>query len=154
MRIELPIDPATLSTAQQKGMHHGRVFTNPKVARSMRIVQSAMKEHAPAVRRYIDEEMGYRPGRIGISLLVIFYFAFPKSGTKWEKALRRDGQPCLSARYGDLDNRNKAFQDAIVKSGAIPDDHFVTMLWLKKRYTLEAPRIVMHIDPDYGETLD
>jgi len=152
MRIVLDIDPATLSTAQQKGMFHGRVFTNPKVAKSMRAVRNAMLPVARGIREQLDMTCGDY-STLGIELTAIFYFAFPKSGTKKEKALRREGQPVTSARYGDLDNRHKAFQDAIAKSGAIPDDHFVSHLDIRKCYTLAKPRIAVWFDVDLGAVL-
>ena len=56
----------------------------------------------------------------------------------------------MSALYGDLDNRNKAVQDAIVKAGAFPDDRFITTLLLRKRYTLSQPRIEVAVTADLG----
>lgn len=150
MTIILDIDPATLSTAQQKGMHNGKIFTNPRVAKSMRAVRVAMSTHARAVRSYIDHGL---VGNLwaGVKLQVCFWFAFPKTGTKAERAQRFDGMPVTSGRYGDLDNRHKAFQDALVQSGALPDDRFVSILRLEKRYTMGRPRIWIDFSLDYGQ---
>lgn len=149
MTIILDIDPATLSTAQQKGMHNGKIFTNPRVAKSMRAVRVAMSPHAPAVRSYIDHGLAENLWA-GVRLQVCFWFAFPKTGTKAERAQRFDGMPVTSGRYGDLDNRHKAFQDALVQSGALPDDRFISSLRLSKRYTFGRPRIWVDVQIDHG----
>ena len=150
MTIILDIDPATLSTAQQKGMHNGKIFTNPRVAKSMRAVRVAMSPHAPAVRSFIDHGLSENIWA-GVRLQVCFWFAFPKTGTKAERAQRFDGMPVTSGRYGDLDNRHKAFQDALVQSGAIPDDRFISILRLEKRYTMGRPRVWIDFSLDYGQ---
>ena len=150
MNIILDIDPATLSTAQQKGMHNGKIFTNPRVAKSMRAVRVAMSPHARAVRWHIDNGLAKHLWA-GVKLHVCFWFAFPKGGTKAERAQRFDGMPVTSGRYGDLDNRHKAFQDALVQSGALPDDRFVSILRLEKRYTMGRPRIWIDFSLDYGQ---
>lgn len=142
MKVTIEVDPACLSTAQQTVVwfKERRIIKNPKVRRSQRIVRDAMVVHSRKVRRYLDAMMMVNP-RAGISLRVIFRFAFPSGGTKREKAIRYEGQPLTSAKYGDLDNRQKGVQDALMQCRAIPDDHFITELLLRKVYTFGKPRI-------------
>lgn len=151
MKVILDIDPARLSTAQQKiiAFKAKRVITNPRVARGMRMVKTAMMVKARLVRRTLDEFMTVNP-QAGISLRVAFKFEFPATGTKREKASRFEDQPVTSGRWGDLDNRQKSFQDALMKSGAIPDDHFISELLLRKRYTFGKPRIEIGFFLDGG----
>ena len=142
--VILPIDPATLSTAQQKVMNFTtkRIITNPRVAKAMRVVSAFAKPYASDVRRAIDGSHGYR-------LSVCFSFAYPKSmlNTRAKRAAAIDGAPVLSARYGDLDNRAKAFIDALVKAGWMDDDHLIAEMWLRKEYTLRTPCICVLIAP-------
>ncbi len=122
-----------------------RIITNPKVRKAMLRVEAAFKPYA-RLARAVQESAPFGAVALGVK----YYFPFPKSGTKKEKAARRGGQPCVSALYGDLDNRNKAFQDALVKAGAFPDDRYVSTLLLRKRYTLSTPRIEVAVVADKG----
>ena len=79
--------------------------------------------------------------RAGLSVRTVFRFEFPASGTKREKATRYEGQPVISAKFGDCDNRFKATGDALMQCHAIPDDHFITELLIRKVYTFGKPRI-------------
>lgn len=137
----LDVDPARLSTAQQKGMFKGRVFTNPKVARGQRIVRDLALPHRA---RLGDGFHG-----VPVFAKVSYLFAFPKGGTKAEKAARYEGMPVVSGRYGDLDNRHKAVQDALFnQAGLLSDDVYISTLWLTKRYTFGKPRIEVEIQRD------
>lgn len=147
MRCTLLIDPSTLSSAQLKIMSFRlkRIITNPKVRKAMLRVEAAFRPYAHLARK-VQESAPFGAVALGVK----YYFPFPKTGTKKEKAARFGGQPCVSALYGDLDNRNKAVQDAIVKAGAFPDDRFITTLLLRKRYTLSTPRIEVAVTADLG----
>ena len=142
MKVTIEVDPACLSTAQQTivAFRSKRIIKNPRVKRSQRIVRDAMVVNSRKVRRYLDGMMMVNQ-RAGISLRVVFRFAFPSGGTKREKATRYEGQPVVSAKWGDLDNRQKGAQDALMQCGCIPDDHFITELLLRKVYTFGKPRI-------------
>ena len=142
MKVTIEVDPACLSTAQQTivAFKAKRIIKNPKVRRSQRIIRDAMVIHSRKVRRYIDSMMEVNP-RAGISLREVFRFAFPASGTKREKATRYEGQPVISAKFGDCDNRAKGVNDALMQCHAIPDDHFITELLIRKVYTFGRPRI-------------
>lgn len=147
MRCVLHIDPSTLSSAQLKVMNFRlkRIITNPKVARGMKRVEAAFAPYAKLARA-VQESAPFGAVALGVK----YYFPFPKGGTKKEKAARFGGQPVVSALYGDLDNRNKAVQDALVKCGAFSDDRYITTLLLRKRYTLSEPRIEIVVTPDLG----
>lgn len=147
-KVTLALDPALLSTSQQRItlFSQRRIITNPRVARGMKLVQTLVKPFVTLmanVQRNSPTE--------AVKLGVIFYFAYPKTGTKAEKAARREGAPVVSGKYGDLDNRQKGFQDALVKAGCFTDDRFISSLLLKKRYTLGSPRIEVLVGPDLGD---
>ena len=154
IKFMLDIDPATLSTAQQKGMFHGRVFTNPKVARAMKTIQKHIEPFADKVRSTLDKELREADPHAGVKVRCIFRFAFPKSGTKKEKASWYEGMRVTSARYGDVENRYKHTGDSLVLAGAIPDDHFITLLTLRKVYTFKQPKIDFVLGVDEGCDLD
>lgn len=116
----------------------------------MRLIQTCMIGRAAEIRKWIDERLNATPWA-GVALKVVYLFPFPKGGTKAERAARREGMPVISGRWGDLDNRQKGLQDALVRSHAMPDDHFISELILKKRYTLGRPRIECGIAIDYGD---
>ena len=145
MRFTLLIDPALLSTAQQRitSFKFHRIITNPRVAAGMKLVETAAKPYA---RQAAEIQRNSPFGAVALS--VAFYFRFPKSGTKAEKRARLGGQPVTSARYGDIDNRAKAFCDALVNARLFPDDRLITTLLLRKRYTLAQPRIEVEVLPD------
>lgn len=145
MKATLLIDPARLSTAQQKliSFRQRRVFTNPRVAAGMRLVEAAAR---PFAKQAQDIERNAPYGAVALS--VAFYFRFPKTGTKAQKAARRGGLPVVSAKWGDLDNRAKSFIDALVKARWFTDDHIITTLLLRKRYTLSQPRAEVEVLPD------
>lgn len=156
IKFMLDIDPAILSTAQQRIclFKQQRIIPNPKVARAMKIVRKHIDPFADKVRSMLDKELTEADPHAGVRVRVIFRFAVPKSATKKEQATWYEGMPVTSARWGDLDNRNKAMQDAIVQSGAIPDDHFITLLTLRKVYTFKQPKIDFVLGVDEGCDLD
>lgn len=146
LKVTLALDPALLSTAQQRItlFNQRRIITNPRVARGMKLVQTLVKPFVTLmanVQRNSPTE--------AVKLGVIFYFAYPKTGTKAEKAARREGAPMT--RTPDCDNLVKSFQDALVKAGCFTEDKFISTLLVKKRRTLGSPRIEMLVAPDLGD---
>lgn len=132
MVMVLPIDPADLPTAQQKGVYKGHIFTKKKVKVGMRLVYWAAK---PYVRLA-------PPKGTPVEVKVQFWFRIPKSRTDL-----REGDPVTSHTYGDLDNRVKAFQDSLQNAGFFSDDKDIARLYLDKVYTHSEPRIFVEINP-------
>lgn len=147
MKFTLEINPASLSSAQLKIMSFKmrRIITNPKVRKGMDVVKKAVKPYVKEAREIFDNAAHH-----AVALEVVFWFPFPKSGTKAEKAARVGGQPVVSALYGDADNRVKAFQDALKDAGCFADDRYVSTLVVRKRYTRSVPRIDVRIESDEG----
>lgn len=146
LKVTLALDPAMLSTAQTRItlFNQRRIITNPRVARGMKLVQTLVKpfvEQMSSVQRNSPTE--------AVKLGVIFYFAYPKTGTKAEKATRREGAPMT--RTPDCDNLVKSFQDALVKAGCFTEDKFISSLLVKKRRTLGSPRIELLVGQDMGD---
>jgi len=147
MRCTLLIDPSTLSSAQMKVMNFRmrRIISNPKVVKGMKRIKAAFQQYV-ALAQAVQKSAPFGAVAVGIK----YYFPFPQTGTKREKAERFGGQPVVSARYGDVDNRAKATIDALRDVGAFTDDRFISTLLLRKRYTLSQPRIEIVIVPDHG----
>lgn len=150
MRFTIEIDPSHVSTSQQRFISFRRrmVVPNPKVVRATREIIWRLKTRAKAIRAEADEAIA--DGRSGIVVAFAFWFPFPKTGTKKEKAERYEGQPVR--RRPDCDNLVKAVGDAVVKSGALPDDQFDTTLIVRKRYTFGQPRLVVGVAKDDGKS--
>lgn len=150
MVVSLEIDPSVLSTAQQKIMNYKMkcIITNPKVKKAMRIVRNEAMVHRSKVR-----SVSYEDGKpIAVMLRAYFCFPFPKSLTKREREKMYEGYPVVSAHYGDLDNRNKAFQDALVEAGWFEDDRYISHLDIRKVYS-EHPQIHIEVERDTGWSL-
>lgn len=151
IKFNLDIDPATLSTAQQMTVAFKikRIIKNPRVVRSTKIVKNAMIIRARQCRRYLEDIWEVNP-KAGVSLRVCYWFAFPQTGTKREKATWYEGMPVVSSKWGDLDNRQKGFQDALEDAGVFPNDCTISELLLRKRYTFKKPHIEIGIAGDGG----
>lgn len=147
MRFTLTIDPATLCTAQQKKVAWKQkvIFANPKVVRSMKVIAAAAAPYRVRARAMFDAAPGH-----ALAVGMKFWFAFPSTGTKAEKAARRAGEPITKRWSGDCDNRAKSVLDALTQAGFWEDDQYVTTLLVRKRYTLYQPRIDFVILPDTG----
>lgn len=147
MQFTLNIDPAELSSAQQKvvNFYTKQIITNPRVARGMKLVRNSV---FPFAAKCAAVQTSVPHGALAVS--VRFWFAYPMSGTKAEKAARYEGEPVVSGRYGDCDNRAKAFIDALVQAGCFVDDRYISKLTISKRYTLGKPRIDVSVDGDSG----
>lgn len=137
----LPVDCATISTAQQKKISFctRRVFTNKRVAAGMKVVALLARQHTDRVHAAV-------PPGTPVSLSATFLYAYPK-GTPRKRLI--DGAPMPTG--ADLDNRFKAVGDALTNAGWWPDDRLITSLTLRKRRTTGAPRIVLSVSADYAE---
>lgn len=146
MRLDLDIDPATLPTAQQKGItRDGRVYTKAKVLRAKRRLVEALVEAAYRARNRIEVESG--------TLAVRRIWEARDSGAPWSVAIeyvydlkstpkRMGGLP--KATRPDLDNLTKLVLDAMVEAGCFfEDDGQVVSLATLKRHA--------HADPELGE---
>lgn len=137
LHITLDIDPATISTAQQKRFdpRSRRFFTNGKVLQGMRLILSLASPYASAVRSMISEADG-------VELGMAFLYAYPKS-TPRER--RIDLIPLPSG--ADSDNRAKAPIDALALAGWWSDDRIITRHVLAKLRTTGIPRIEIAVAP-------
>ena len=146
MRIELKVDPATLPTAQQKGVtRNGRVYTKAKVRR-------AKEQLTLATIRAFYEKMRVNP--VAEFDLVRRDFSVPWSvAIEYVYDLRstpvsQEGYP--KATRPDLDNVAKLMLDAIVASGRFfADDGQVAVLQVSKRHARagEDAHIDIRLEP-------
>ena len=144
----IDIDPATLSTAQQKkvSFKQRRIFSNPKVVAAKSAVALLALPHRKAVRDMFG-------GDTPLRLEATYYYKFPSSFPKKQMA---EGMPKITG--ADCDNINKAPQDALGTpkngpcgrngAGLWDDDRRISTLLVSKRYTLLRPRIVFSIMQD------
>ena len=134
----LPIDPASISTAQQKkvSFRTRRIFTNKKVLAGMEAVSRLASRHTAAV-------LVAAPFGSPVALSATYHYAYPKGTPRKRLA---DGAPMPVG--ADLDNRNKAVMDALTTAGWWPDDRYVTDLHLRKRRTTGSPRIELSVRED------
>lgn len=141
--IVFPLDPRTLSTAQQKKVNFRsrRIFSNPKVVAAMKAVRTVAQVYTSRVREVLD---GFPPVRLS----VVFYFAYPKSAPVKG---RLPSEPMPTG--ADLDNRVKAFNDALTEAGWWDDDRQITTLLVAKRLTTGKPRIEVSVAKDDGDDL-
>lgn len=138
IKITLDINPAKLSTAQQKEIDfvHRRVFTKKRVAQGMRLVKTLARPFASSVVSLV-------PRGNPVFLSVAYFYAYPKNTPKYKLV---EGIPMTVC--ADNDNRNKAPQDALVQAGFFPDDKFVSTTHITKRRTIYRPRIEIVIATD------
>ena len=145
----IDIDPATLSTAQQKkvSFKQRRIFSNPKVVAAKRAVALLALPHRKAVRDMFG-------GDTPLRLEATYYYKFPSSFPKKQRA---EGMPKTIG--ADCDNINKAPQDALGNpknapcgkngAGLWDDDKRISTLVISKRYTTGKPRIKFTVSQDY-----
>lgn len=136
--VEFSINPAELSTAQQKkiSFRTRRVFTSARVARGIKTIKLLALPHKKAIQEVV-------PWGSPIFLSIAFLHAYP-AGTP--KSKRIDFAPMPQG--ADNDNRIKAPQDALVQAGWFPDDRFITTTHITKRRTTGEPRIVVIVSQD------
>lgn len=114
------VNPAALSTAQQKGVDfkRKRVFTKPQVRRSHQLI-------AAALGGIPSHELVKMSGPVHLRM----YFVYPLGS----KPKRFAGEP--KATRPDLDNLGKLVIDAIAKDGRFfADDAQIYRLTLEKWY--------------------
>lgn len=141
MRLDLEIDPATLPTAQQKGVtRDGRVYTKAKVLRAKRRLVEALVEASYRARNRIEVESG--------TLAVRRIWEARDSGAPWSVAIeyvyslrttprRVAGFP--KPTRPDLDNLTKLVLDAMTEAGCFfADDAQVVTLATLKRHALRG----------------
>lgn len=146
MRLDLEIDPASLPTAQQKGItRDGRVYTKAKVLRAKKRLVEALKAAAYDARDRIESARG--------TLAVRRIWEARDSGAPWSVAIeyvyslktapkRMGGLP--KATRPDLDNITKLVLDAMTEAGCFfEDDGQVVSLATLKRHA--------HVEPEPAE---
>lgn len=127
MRLGLPIDPASLPTAQQKGVtRDGRVYTKAKVRRAKERLTVAI-EAAAGRTSWTDGERESAPWACHVELV------YRLASTR-----RRDfGSP--KATRPDVDNALKLILDALTACGRFwADDGQVAELTVVKRHAHAA----------------
>lgn len=148
MRIELKVDPATLPTAQQKGVtRDGRVYTKTKVARAK---QRLVAELRLAAARHCGVSFNglLEDVRDGVPWSVAIEFVYALKSTP----KRNFGLP--KATRPDLDNLTKLVLDALTESGvAFADDGQVAILQVRKRHARagEDAHVRLVFEPAEGE---
>ena len=120
----LQVDPAALSTAQQKGVdfYRRRVYTKSPVRKSHQLLLVAMLQEARllGVEKYCGPITAWR--------VCVEYIYRPRT-------LRRKDFGAPKTTRPDLDNLTKSVLDALTESGlAFADDAQVAALEMSKRY--------------------
>lgn len=132
-RVILPVDPSTISTAQQKKFdpRSRRFFTNSKVAKGKKIISLLARTCAAKVRSVISDT---EP----VELRMAFLYSYPK-GTPKKNCIHLAPMPSGA----DCDNRAKAPIDALGEAGWWEDDRIITLAMLAKARTTQNPCIVI-----------
>lgn len=120
----LQVDPAALSTAQQKGVdfYRRRVYTKAPVRKSHKLLLAEMLQEARllGVEKYCGPVTAWR--------VCVEYIYRPRT-------LRRKDFGAPKVTRPDLDNLTKSVLDALTESGlAFSDDSQVAALEMSKRY--------------------
>ncbi len=120
----LQVDPAALSTAQQKGVdfYRRRVYTKATVRKSHQLLLAEMLQEARllGVEKYCGPATAWR--------VCVEYIYRPRT-------LRRKDFGAPKVTRPDLDNLTKSVLDALTESGlAFSDDSQVAALEMSKRY--------------------
>lgn len=144
----LPVDPATIGTAQQKRFdpRTRMFFTLKRVAAGMKVISLLARSEM--------QKSGARVPNPGspVGLLLAFRYAVPKSRRRKDASrMPSEGDPCTARWAGDCDNRAKAVVDALAAAGVFPDDQFVSTLVVMKRWTLGSPRIEVVVWPNFND---
>lgn len=142
--FSLAVDPATCATSQQKkvSFRQGRIFTNPRVARTKKAVALLGRRHRAAVRAIVSDGDPIR-------LEVTFHYAYPQGTAK--KRLIHDAPKMNGA---DCDNLVKAVNDALSydkgKGADLwTDDRTISTLVVRKRYCVGVlPYIEFRVSKD------
>lgn len=143
----IPIDPATLPSAQHKGVtHDGRVYTKAPVVKATRAIICLLREeHAKRLEKLKGDYQALQrlqDGKRGKPWAVAIEYVYCLASTprrKWGAA---------KATRPDLDNLTKLVLDAIMLSGvAFVDDGQVADMHLTKRHAEagEKAHIAIHM---------
>lgn len=134
----LDINPAVLTTAQEKGV---RIITSksgksfPTFFKKKRSVQNErMIEYALAIHRVKAGETVKNDGDTAILLEIVYMFPHTASTPKW----KRNGLSFMTQRP-DADNLSKALVDCMTRMGFWQDDSMVNFRFSKFRFV--KPRI-------------
>ena len=135
-RIEL--DPATLSTSQQKmiDFRRHRVFQNKKVLAGMRAVSLIARTMTSRIHEVV-------PFRKAVTVDAEFYYSYPK-GTPKKDLIEKFPMPSGA----DCENRWKSVGDALTQAEWWEDDRLITHLGIDKFRTIYEPRIVIRVSRD------
>lgn len=149
MRIDLPIDPASLPSAQHKGIARtGHVYTKPAVVRAVRAIVCLLREeHAKRLNAATATGDWSAVERLNAG----------KSDKPWAVAIEyvyklrttpKRLQGAAKVTRPDLDNLTKLVLDAVTHSGvAFVDDGQVADMHLTKRHAEagENAHIAIHL---------
>ena len=140
-RMTLRVDPASLSTAQQKryDTRTRRFFRSRKVAKGMAEVARLARKGTVGARAVLK-------GAGSVELGMAFLYAWPKSTPKSAR-----GECVPMASGADCDNRAKAPIDALAVAGWWDDDRVISRLVVAKMRTEGQPRIVVAVRPGRRE---
>lgn len=147
MRLDLEIDPATLPSAQHKGIaQNGHVYTKPAVVRAVRAIVCLLREeHAKRLEKLKGDYQALqrlKGGKRGKPWAIAIEYVYCLNSTprrKWGAA---------KATRPDLDNLTKLVLDAVMLSGvAFHDDGQVAEMHLTKRHAEagEKAHIAIHM---------
>lgn len=158
MKIEIPIDPADIPTAQEKGVRIVKV--NGKHI-PMFYKASALVKFEKRLSAFLAPAMADPKNRIPdntpVYLHITYLFGYPKSTPK---SARRDLAPMTQRPDGD--NLSKAVIDQLgdrftkdkrtrkwvrIRKGFFADDAAITPLVISKFRTTGNPRIVIVVKP-------
>ncbi len=129
MTLDLPIDPASLPTAQQKGVtRDGRVYTKPEIRRAKgRLLGLIADKSRVCPARFSERDRVSAPWACHIQLVYLY------------KSTRRASFGRPKATRPDLDNVAKLLLDALTESGLFwADDGQVASLAIYKRFACAA----------------
>lgn len=134
--FRLSINPAVLTTAQQKGVRivkskSGRCFPSffkkQKAVQNERMIKGALKPFVP-------QEAVHNDGDTAVLLEIVYMFPYQSGAPKW----KREGITFMTQRP-DADNLSKAFVDCMTDMGFWEDDSIVNFRFSKFRFS--HPRI-------------
>lgn len=135
--ISLPIDPSTISTAQQKKFdpRTRRFFQNKKVLNGMKIITLLARHKTKQVQEFLS-----LTHEDSVSVTMYFLYSYPKGTAKKNRIDLR-----FINNGADCDNRAKAPIDALGKAEWWPDDRVISSLHLHKLRTTKSPCIVIGV---------
>lgn len=137
----LDINPATLSTAQQKGVRtftakNGKTFVSfykkKKVVQTEEMLELLLRPHAPKVPTKND-------GNTCVNIEIVYMFPHPSGTPKWKAE-----QLTFMTQRPDADNLSKSLVDCMTKCGFWEDDSMVNFDY--KKFRNPRPRIDISLE--------